>query len=163
MRSWRDGESRLLYAICPYDKEGKVAAHSENASLINTHPTGADARQSLQAEKTAVPSTPSIPFVTDLSEIPVFDFTVPVLSSEVRAALGNGPALASSTDGMKQRVWEIQGVYFERSAWRRLWRELWAPGSWPTASPTPVFDHRRGSLEGLGRRPFSPNSSQDRR
>ena len=103
-------ESRLLYAIV-YDKEGKVAAHSENASLINTHPTGADARQSLQAEKPLFRQLHH-PFRDGSSEVPVFDFSVPVLSSESGLRWGT-VRLGFSTDGMKQRVWEIQGAILE--------------------------------------------------
>lgn len=100
-------ESRLRYAIV-YDKEGKVAAHSEDGSLINTYPTEAAARQSLQAES---PLFRQLQYpVSDGSSFgPVFDFTVPVLSPESPGRWGT-VRLGFSTDGMKQRVWEIQVV-----------------------------------------------------
>lgn len=100
-------ESQLLYAIV-YDKEGKVAAHSEDASLINTHPTGAAARQSLQAEKPLFRQLRH-PLRDGSSDIPVFDFSVPVLSSESALRWGT-VRLGFLTDGMKQRVREIQSV-----------------------------------------------------
>lgn len=100
-------ESRLLYAIV-YDKEGKVAAHSEDASLINTHPAGAAARQSLQAEKPLFRQLDH-PLRDGSSEVPVFDFTVPVLSSESGLRWGT-VRLGFLTDGMEQRVREIQAV-----------------------------------------------------
>ena len=100
-------ESQLLYAIV-YDKEGKVAAHSEDASLINTHPKGAAARQSLQAEQPLFRQLHH-PLRDGSSDIPVFDVTVPVLSSGSALRWGT-VRLGFLTDGMKQRVWEIQVV-----------------------------------------------------
>lgn len=100
-------ESQLLYAIV-YDKEGRVAAHSEDASLINTHPTGAAARQSLQAEKPLFRQLHH-PLRNGSSDVPVFDFTVPVLSSESALRWGT-VRLGFLTDGMNRRVREIQAV-----------------------------------------------------
>ena len=100
-------ESRLLYVVV-YDKEGKVAAHSEDASLINTHPTGAAARQSLQARNPLFRQL-NHRLLDGSSEVPVFDFTVPVLSSESRLRWGT-VRLGFLTDGMRQRVREIQSV-----------------------------------------------------
>ena len=103
-------ESRLLYAIV-YDKEGKVAAHSEDASLINTHPTGAAARQSLQAEKPLFRQLHH-PLGDGSSGVPVLDFTVPVRSSESALRWGT-VRLGFLTDGMEQRVREIQAVILQ--------------------------------------------------
>lgn len=98
-------ESRLRYAIV-YDKEGKVAAHSEDSSLINTCPTEAAARQSLQAEKPLFRQL-RYPAGDGSSFDSVFDFTVPVLSRDSPGRWGT-VRLGFSTDGMKKRVWEIQ-------------------------------------------------------
>ena len=98
-------DSRLLYAIV-YDKEGRVAAHSEDVSLINSHPTDAAARQSLRARK---PLFRQLPYPSRDGSVsdPVFDFTVPVLSTESPGRWGT-VRLGFSTDGMGQRVWEVQ-------------------------------------------------------
>lgn len=100
-------ESGLLYVIV-YDKEGKVAAHSEDNSLIDTYPAGAAARQSLQAGKPLFRRLRHA--ARDGSSFdPVLDFTVPVLSPESPGRWGT-VRLGFSTDGMKQQVWEIQVV-----------------------------------------------------
>ncbi len=100
-------ETDLLYVIV-YDKEGKVAAHSEDGSLIDTHPTGVAARQSLQARK---PLFRRLRFAASkgASFDPVLDFTVPVLSPEPPGRWGT-VRLGFSTDGMNQQVREIQLV-----------------------------------------------------
>ncbi len=100
-------ESSLVYAIV-YDKEGKVAAHSEDGSLINTHPKEAAARQSLQAEQPLFRQL-QYPAAESSSVDPVFDFTVPVRSPEPPGRWGT-VRLGFSTEGMRQRVWEIQVV-----------------------------------------------------
>ena len=98
-------ESRLVYAIV-YDKEGKVAAHSEDGALINTNPSEKAALQSLQAEEPLFRQL-ELPSPAGSPPRRVFDFSVPVRTPEPPGRWGT-VRLGFSTQALGQPVRETQ-------------------------------------------------------